>query len=299
MSEWEPEIEVDELRAQAVIARQFVHLDTSTLRRVGEGWDYTIWATADAVAFRFPRRRIVLDGMRREMAVLPWLDRRLPAAVPNARYQGAPSPEFEWPFFGSDLIRGLELTEAEIPVRERVPLAQDLGAFLNVLHALAPPDELIDVIDPNRRADMGLRVPRAREMIDQIRSDWPAANRAESILSAAEQLGPDPRTVLSHGDLHLRQILVTDDRRLSGVVDWVDICRAPASVDLSVLWSLFSPHERETFLAAYGPVDPDTLLRARALALFLSAALAAYAQDRGHAQLWKETLAQLDRVLTD
>jgi aminoglycoside phosphotransferase (APT) family kinase protein len=181
----------------------------------------------------------------------------------------------------------------------RMRLAQDLGAFLATLHGLVAPVELIDVVDPNQRADMTVRVPRARDMIDRVRSDCPDAVCAEPILIAAEALAPDPRRVLSHGDLHLRQILVTDVGRLSGVVDWVDICVAPPSLDLSVLWSLFSPRERSTFLTAYGPADPDTLLRARVLAMFLSAALAAYARDHGWAHLWREALAGLHRALLD
>jgi hypothetical protein len=102
-----------------------------------------------------------------------------------------------------------------------------------------------------------------------------------------------------HGDLHLRQVLVSETGRLSGVLDWVDICVAPASVDLAPYWSLFSPKDRGDFLRAYGPVDPDTLLRARVLALCLSAMLAAYAIDREDKLLLAETLAELDRELVD
>ncbi len=299
MSEWQPEIEVDELLARTLIAQQFPGLDSGTLERIGEGWDYTIWATADRVAFRFPRRGSVVPGMCREMGALPALSAQLPAAIPDAGYPGAPSPDFAWPFFGSNLIAGTELTEAGLSDRERAGLAHDLGTFLGVLHKLPAPLELLNVVDPNRRADMSFRIPRTREMIGRISTHWPAARDAKRILSAAEQLEPESERVLVHGDLHLRQILVTDTGRLSGVVDWVDICVAPAAVDLAPFWSLFSPEGRNSFLAAYGPVDPNELLRARVLALCLSAMLAAYAIDRGEDALLKETLAELDRTLVD
>jgi hypothetical protein len=74
---------------------------------------------------------------------------------------------------------------------------------------------------------------------------------------------------------------------------------APAAVDLAPLWSLYSPPGRASFLAAYGPVEPNTRLRARVLALCLSAMLAAYAIDRGDDRLLQETLAELDRALVD
>jgi hypothetical protein len=46
-------------------------------------------------------------------------------------------------------------------------------------------------------------------------------------------------------------------------------------------------------------VEPNTLLRARVLALCLSAMLAAYAIDRGDDRLLQESLAELDRALVD
>jgi aminoglycoside phosphotransferase (APT) family kinase protein len=297
MSEWAADIEVTEPLARRLITAQFPDLDSGRLTGIGEGWDYTIWATADQVAFRFPRRQMVLAGMGREMALLPALSQQLTVEVPDAGYRGAPSREFAWPFFGSRLIEGEELTRAKLSDSQRVPLAGDLGAFLRELHALAPPPQLAAVVDPNHRADMSVRVPKAREMIARVAPHWPAAPRAEPILAAAERLPPESSVVLSHGDLHLRQILVSDRGALTGVVDWVDVCLAPVSVDLGVLWSLFAVEARENFLAAYGSVDCATLLRARALALCLSAMLASYALDRGDEMLWKETLAELDRAL--
>ncbi len=299
VADWDPEIEVDESLARELIRGQFPTLDTGSLRGIGEGWDYTIWATSEGVAFRFPRREIVIPGMRREMNALPWLSEQLPAAVPNARYPGVPTAKFPWPFFGSQLIAGTELTRAHLPGAERNALAQDLGAFLARLHSIAPSAELAGVRDPQGRGDMKVRVPRTRDAIDRVRSHWTAADQAEPILASAEKLETEDFVVLTHGDLHLRQILVSETGRLSGVLDWVDICVAPTSLDLAPYWSLFPVEHRATFLRAYGPAGADTLLRARVLALCLSAMLAAYAIDRGDELLLAETLAELDRALMD
>ena len=77
--EWDSEIDVGEDLARALIAEQFPRLDVTTLRRVGEGWDNTVWATNDDIAFRFPRREIAIGGVQREMAILPELASQLPA----------------------------------------------------------------------------------------------------------------------------------------------------------------------------------------------------------------------------
>lgn len=109
---WESEIEVDEDLARTLIAEQFPDLDVRSLRRLGEGWDNTVWATGEDIAFRFPRRAIAIPGVQREMAMLPGLAAQLPAPIPDASYVGAASAGFPWPWFGSRLIAGREVALA-------------------------------------------------------------------------------------------------------------------------------------------------------------------------------------------
>jgi hypothetical protein len=94
MPEWDSEIEVGEELARRLIAEQFPQLDVTHLRRLGEGWDNTVWATSEQIAFRFPRRQIALGGVKREMAILPELASRLPARIPDAAYAVLSVPNF-------------------------------------------------------------------------------------------------------------------------------------------------------------------------------------------------------------
>lgn len=94
MPEWDSEIELGEDLARALIAEQFSELDVTSLRRLGEGWDNTVWATSEEIAFRFPRRGIAIPGVEREMAILPELAAELPAPIPDAAYAGAASTGF-------------------------------------------------------------------------------------------------------------------------------------------------------------------------------------------------------------
>jgi aminoglycoside phosphotransferase (APT) family kinase protein len=297
--EWESEIVVGEDLARRLIAARFPTLDVSTLRPVGEGWDNTVWATADGVAFRFPRRQIAVPGIERELAVLPGLAAQLPTRIPDAAFTGAPSAEYPWPWFGSRLIAGREIAAAALGVGERGRLAAELGRFLGRLHGLAPagPTEL--PIDPMGRADMQARVPRAREALGRVAAAWAGGARAESVLDAAGELPRDRDAVLVHGDLHLRHALVSDAGGLAGVIDWGDLCRAPRSVDLSLYWSLFDAGGRVAFREAYGPLSDATLARARVLALYFGGTLAAYALDVGMDALAREALDGLERTLVD
>jgi aminoglycoside phosphotransferase (APT) family kinase protein len=127
---------------------------------------------------------------------------------------------------------------------------------------------------------------------------WRVPAAVEHLLDRAESLPPPAAPVLTHGDLHFRHVLVGDDGRATGVIDWGDVCVADPAIDLLLLWSILPPEGRPGFLAAYGPVTDAQLLRARVLALSIGAALAAYGHDHGLATVEREALACLERATT-
>ncbi len=102
-----------------------------------------------------------------------------------------------------------------------------------------------------------------------------------------------------HGDLHIRHLLVDGGGRATGVIDWGDLCRADPAVDLCLAYAAFTGTARAALLSAYGPVGAERELRARALAVFLSAALADYAASEARPGLLGEALAGLRRAVTD
>ena len=84
---------------------------------------------------------------------------------------------------------------------------------------------------------------------------------------------------------------------MSGVIDWIDICRGDPGIDLGVYWSFVPREGRAGFAAEYGPIEPDTLLRARVLALFLCATLAVWGRAQRDAALERGSVAALDRAV--
>jgi aminoglycoside phosphotransferase (APT) family kinase protein len=295
---WDAEVEVDEALARSLISARFPELAAGSLRRVGAGWDNVVWATEDDVAFRFPRRQIAIPGVEREIALLPALAPRLPLAIPDAAYAGAPCERFRWPWFGSRLIAGREIAEARLDDAARIALAPRLGEFLRTLHdldaaaagALAPPD-------PMGRTDMAMRVPMTRAALAEVTPVWAAPAWVEDLLAEAERLPVPEASALVHGDLHVRHLLVDGAGAPAGVIDWGDVCRAHPSLDLSLYWSLLPPAGRDAFVRAYGPVGEHGLLRARVLALFFGATLASYARAEGMPELEREALDGLARTL--
>jgi aminoglycoside phosphotransferase (APT) family kinase protein len=145
---------------------------------------------------------------------------------------------------------------------------------------------------------MGERVPKTREQLEELEATglWQRPAFVDRLLEAAEGLSPSDAFAVVHGDLHFRQVLVGDDASPTGVIDWVDVCRSDPAIDLSMAWSYLPPEGRETFLTEYGAVSDEQLLRARVVALSLSAALAHYGHHQGFRTIEREALAGLART---
>ncbi|MFC9975153.1 phosphotransferase [Spirillospora sp. NPDC127200] len=287
--EWDAEVSVDAAEAAALFGGRF-----ERVRPLATGWDNTVFLADGEWVLRFPRRRIAVAGVEREIVALPRLAGRLPLPVPVPEVVGEPSERFPWPFWAARMVPGRELVDAGLPDGGRGPLAADAGAFLRALHGSAIDVELPH--DPFKRGDPGVRAPMARERLARLEG-WGPVPEVTDLLAEGEKAGVDGGPpVVVHGDLHVRHLLVRPDGRAGGVIDWGDLCLADPAVDLALAYAGFAGDDRAAFLDAYGPVAPGTELRARVLAVFMSAALAEYALDTGRSALHAETITGLRRA---
>jgi aminoglycoside phosphotransferase (APT) family kinase protein len=267
-----------------------------SLRLLAEGWDNAVWVANERYAFRFPRRRIAIPGVELELELLPKLAPLLPLPVPDPVFRGRPADWYPWPFFGSELLPGRETCDTELADDARLEIALQVARFLRALHALDLDEPL--PLDANARADMTVRVPLAREQLTALErlGVWRAPPLVERLLDTAERLSPTELPAVVHGDLHFRHVLV-EGRRVTGVIDWGDLCRSDPAIDLPLLWGFVPPEGRAAFLDVYGPVEEEQLLRARVLAFSVWAALAAYAHTEGFPSVEREALGGLERAL--
>jgi aminoglycoside phosphotransferase (APT) family kinase protein len=143
-------------------------VELRSISLLGEGWDNTMWTVDDHWVFRFPRRAYVLAGIQNELKLLPALAPRLPLPIPVPELVGEPSDAFPWPFYGCRLLPGRELADADLDDASLTRLARPLAEFLRTLHALEFDADL--PVDPVGRADMNIRVPRARQYLDEVAS---------------------------------------------------------------------------------------------------------------------------------
>jgi aminoglycoside phosphotransferase (APT) family kinase protein len=298
MSEpWLPEREVTAALALSLVREQFPELGAGGIQPLGSGWDNTAYLVDGDVVFRFPRKASTVALLEIETRVLPHLAGRLPLAVPDPRWVGRPTARFPWPFAGYRRLAGVTADVAALSEEERVAAAAPLGAFLAALHANPakglhlPPDEL-------GRTAFARRMPELRERLDLLSERGLMPDPAPWLrLFEGELPGPPPATVLVHGDLYSRHLLVDDARRVCAVIDWGDVHAGDPATDLVLMYSFVPPRGRDAFARAYGPIDERTRRTARLRAAFHSAALTWFADSTDAAALLREGVAALHNVL--
>ena len=301
--EWTAEREVGPARAAELVAAAAPRLAGAPVVPLATGWDNTVVMVAGEWAFRFPRRAVALPGVRREIAVLPRIAPLLPLPVPVPEVVGSDGePSEPWPFTGARLLPGRELADAGPADGARVPAAAATGAFLRALHSpeVRAASDVELPVDPLGRGHPASRLGHTRATLDGLVASgtWAGDPAVDALLERAGRLvAPGGAPVLVHGDLHARHLLVDAAGRASGVIDWGDVCLADPALDLSLGYAAFAGPARAAFLTAYGPVDAERELRARALAVRLAALLARYAAAEHRAALLAESLASLGRAV--
>ncbi len=235
---WTPEIEVGEDLARRLIAAQFPDLSDATIRRYGTGWDNAAFLVDERLVFRFPQRAVAAPLIEREIEFLPAIAQRLMLPVPNPVYAGVPQFDYPWRFAGYETVQGASACGRSLTLEQRRMLAEDLAKFLRALHD-------IDVA--------ALDAPLPPDTIGKL--DPVRLNLDEEPLNG--------RHVVVHGDLYARHLLLDDDNRLCGVIDWGDLHFGHPAVDLSVVHMMVPRRDHALFLDAYGDVDERTWRFAR------------------------------------
>jgi aminoglycoside phosphotransferase (APT) family kinase protein len=282
---WDADVELSLEAATHLIERQFPALAPARLELLGAGWDNTAFLVNEQFVFRFPRRQCVVGLLEREARVLPLLAPHLPLPVPVPTLLGAPADGYPYPFAGYLLIPGTTACRLAWSDEERTRNAAPLGRFLAALHR-------IPVSDATRAWAPGHEIGPAEPPVrDRLRALGPALGGidVEALADLVERLAAAPAwagpTCWVHGDLYARHLLVDDQRRLCGVIDWGDVHLGPPALDLMIAFSFLPPAGRGAFREAYGPIDAATWDRARWRALHYGMSLLEYGTDIGDAAL--------------
>ncbi|WP_221767489.1 aminoglycoside phosphotransferase family protein [Nocardioides sp. LS1] len=222
-----------------------------------------VFRLGEALSVRLPRADEYVDDLLKEVRWLPHLAPHLVSPVPGVIAVGESSQAFPRPWAVLSWLPG-DLPHA-LDEAQQVRFAETLGAFAQSLHA-------VDTTGAPRGAEhWGYRC--GEPVTDQIdtwaeRAATALADRfdAAAVREAWRRLRRVPAATQPvcwvHTDLSAENVLVGDDGRLAGVIDFGGLGIGDPSVDLLYAWSLLDAPARDVLRAAAG-ADEATWARAR------------------------------------
>lgn len=258
-------IDIDERLVTALLAAQCPELAALPVRIVGNGWDNTIARAGDEWMVRMPRRAAAAELIVNEQTWLPLLAPSLPLDVPVPWFCGVADEQYPWAWSVCRWLPGE--TAAAAPPVGAAAAARALAAFIGALHQPAPADA---PTNPFRGVALQQRAAAVHERVERLGAviDGPLVLQTWERLRATPVWDGPPLWL--HGDLHPSNML-TNEGRLSAVIDFGDICAGDPGTDLALAWMMFGPAEREMFRSVT-QVNDHTWQRAAGWALSLSLA---------------------------
>ena len=249
----EVEITVDLVRAR--LREQHPQWADEPVTPFSEGWDNCMFRLGADLVVRLPRRELGAELIRNEQAHLSMMAERLPVAVPAPVAVGDPGCGYPWGWSVAPWIDGEPVAETGLAQGEGVALA----GLLRALHL--PADETAPH-NPHRGVPLETRRALIEERMARLEAETAAITPAvRKVWRTALEADTAHAPVWLHGDPHPNNVLQIDGK-ISGLIDWGDICGGDPASDLSCIWMLLGDAaDRSAALAAYGA---DQMLIARA-----------------------------------
>ncbi|MFI7005109.1 aminoglycoside phosphotransferase family protein [Streptomyces sp. NPDC050145] len=256
--------EIDEPLVRALLREQHADLAELHLRHAATGWSHQLWRIGEDLAVRLPCTDADSRSVHNEQRWLPGLTPELPLPAPQPRRHGVPSARFPRPWTVTTWIPGTPADRT--PIAPGTGSAPALAAFLRALHRPAPADA---PAHPGRGVPLETLAADFENCLGEVEGipDVPGTDALRALWddAVAAPVWSGPRLWL-HSDLHPANVVVDATGRLSGVIDFGDLCAGDPAGDLCAAWTLLPEGEAGPLLAAYG-ADPETVRRARGWAV--------------------------------
>ncbi|WP_172254262.1 phosphotransferase [Saccharibacillus deserti] len=298
---WDAEWEVSEDLARTLIGRQFPQLSAKPVKRLGWGWDNTVFLIGDEYMFRFPRRTAAVGPIRTEGKLLPKLEPYMTIPYPKPLFYGEASDEYPAPFLGYAYVPGdfpIGLTE-----ERRALSAEKLAAFLRRLHEFPVQTALECGVQQDHRnlTDIAARKVKLEGFLSKVAEHLSPKESGviEAYMGRLQTDRVEAVNVLLHGDLHFKNMLVDENGIVSGIIDWGDLNVGHPACDLSAAYSFLPPYARGVFFETYGGANEETKLLARLIAVYIPVLILMQAIDDGNEAIAAEAKSNIMRALTD
>jgi aminoglycoside phosphotransferase (APT) family kinase protein len=298
---WEADWEISEDLVHELIYRQFPQLNAMPIKKIGMGFDNTVYRVGKEFVFRFPRREIAIHGLRLEGKMLPKLEDFITLPYSKPLFYGEGSDKYPVPFLGYTYLPGsfpLGLTDDQ-----RALSTSLLAQFLRKLHAfpLNTAQENEVSYDSRDLLNISFRKEKMLRFLTFLKPHL-QSEELRKLSAYLQQLNTDnvkPRNVFLHGDLHFKNIIVNECGQISGIIDWGDMNIGHPACDLSIVYSFLPTRERQPFFEEYGEVDEQTKELARLIAVFIPMLILMQAIDYKEEVIADEAKACIKRALSD
>ena len=271
------QLDIDKPLVSRLIAEQFPDWIGLPLEPVlSAGTDNAIYRLGRDMAVRLPRRASAAQQVKKEGLWLPRLAPHLPLAVPVPLALGIPAAGY--PFHWS-VCRWLPGEDAvSRPIADLHDAAIGLSQFISSLQKIdvtgGPPPGSHNFF---RGASLASRNAQTRAAIESLNGILETAPLTRAWNAALEIEPWDKPPVWLHGDIHAGNLL-TEQGRLTAVIDFGGLGAGDPACDLMVAWNLLSAEARATFRSKL-TVDGATWGRARGWALSVAVVALPYYLD--------------------
>lgn len=271
------ELDIDKPLVSRLIAEQFPAWVGLPLAPVlSAGTDNALYRLGRDMAVRLPRRMDAALQVEKESLWLPRLAPHLPLAVPVPLALGIPAADY--PFHWS-VCRWLSGEDAvSSPITDLHEAAVSLSRFISALQKIditgGPPPGTHNFF---RGASLASREAQTRAAIESLNGIIETAPLTQAWNAALEIEPWDKRPVWLHGDIHAGNLL-TEQSRLTAVIDFGGLGVGDPACDLMVGWNLLTTEARATFRLGL-TIDDATWGRARGWALSVAVVALPYYLD--------------------
>lgn len=294
---WSPDKVVSEQGAARIIEKQFPQLKPVKAVVLGEGFDNVVFLVNNKFVFRFPRREFAAELIQTENKILPVLSSLLPIPIPNPIFQGVLEGGNPWTYGGYKSLPGK--TPKRLSEEQRMKSAIPLALFLRVLHSFphTVAQELQVPFDQIGRMDLNKRRPMFQILLEEafekelIQKDM--YQLLQEFLISVQSLSMVQKQTLVHGDLHIRNMLVDEEGKVSAVIDWGDTHLGHPAIDLSIVYSFLPPEGRKIFFNLYGEVQIEEKMAAKFKAIYTTLLLLLNSNEQNDHTLIEDCLDSL------